>query len=83
MGTSMAAPHVTAALALLKSQFPEKTNEELVSLLVKQARTPRTQIACSGSCDVYPGSTPIPGQSNVCFRPCGSGLLNLSLVGTR
>lgn len=83
MGTSMAAPHVTAALALLKSQFPEKTNEELVALLVRQARTPRTQIACSGACDIYPGSTPIPGQSNVCFRPCGSGLLNLSLVGAR
>ncbi len=83
MGTSMAAPHAAAALALLKSQFPEKTNEELVSMLVKQARTPRTQIACSGACDVYPGSTPISGQSNVCFRPCGSGLLNLSLVGTR
>jgi serine protease len=83
MGTSMAAPHVAAALALLKSQYPEKTNDELIALVVQKARSPRTQIACSGACDKYPGSTPIQGQTNVCFRPCGSGLLNLSLVGAK
>ncbi|MFC7292257.1 S8 family serine peptidase [Hirschia litorea] len=75
-GTSMAAPHVSAALALLKSQYPLATGDELTSRL-KAATNSRTQLQCSGKCTHYPGSEPIPGSEGMCFRPCGGAMLNL------
>lgn len=75
-GTSMAAPHVSAALALLKSQFPLATGDELTSRL-KVATNSRSQLQCSGKCTHYPGATPIPGEEGLCFRPCGGAMLNL------
>ena len=76
-GTSMAAPHVAAALALLKSQFPTESGDQLVARL-KQATTPRSQLQCSGKCTNYPGAAPIPGEEGMCFRPCGGALLDLA-----
>ncbi len=76
-GTSMAAPHVAAALALLKSQYPTATSTELRARLLT-ATSPRDQLQCSGKCTHYPGSTPIPGSEGLCYRPCGGAILNLS-----
>ena len=76
-GTSMAAPHVTAALALLKSQFPLSTSDDLRSRLL-QATSPRDQLQCSGECTQYPGTEPVPGEEGMCYRPCGGAILNLA-----
>jgi len=48
-GTSMAAPHVTAAIAILKQQFPNLTSTQLVSLLTSTA----TDLGDAGVDDVY------------------------------
>tara|TARA_R110001599_G_scaffold18744_5_gene72540 strand:+ start:80 stop:2389 length:2310 start_codon:yes stop_codon:yes gene_type:complete len=77
-GTSMAAPHVSAALALLKARAPDATPAELKATLIA-ALDPREPLQCSGSCALYPGTTPIPGSPDMCARPCG-GLLNLANV---
>ena len=76
-GTSMAAPHVSAALALLKAKFPAAVPSDLRTRLV-QATMPRTQTQCSGKCSSYPGATPIEGSPDMCFRPCGGKMLNLA-----
>jgi serine protease len=76
-GTSMAAPHVSAALALLKAKFPAAVPSELRTRLLS-ASTARTPLQCSGKCANYPGSEPIPGQDGMCFRPCGGAMLNLA-----
>lgn len=78
-GTSMAAPHVSAALALLKARDPDATPEELKATLLA-AVSPRSAQQCSGSCALYPGTTPIEGSDGMCSRPCGQGLLDLALV---
>ena len=77
-GTSMAAPHVSAALALLKARQPDATPSELKATLIAALDT-REPLQCAGSCALYPGTTPIPGSSDMCARPCG-GLLNLANV---
>ncbi len=76
-GTSMAAPHVAAALALLKAKYPTAVPSELRTRLLA-ATIPRTNMQCSGSCAAYPGSTPIDGSPNMCYRPCGERMLSLS-----
>ncbi|MBI1340730.1 S8 family serine peptidase [bacterium] len=76
-GTSMAAPHVAAALALLKARFPKEVPSKTVDRLMA-ATTARTPMQCSGKCSAYPGSEPIPDQDGMCFRPCGGKMLNLS-----
>lgn len=78
-GTSMAAPHVSAALALLKARDPEATSDELVSELLA-ATDPLTDMQCSGLCSDYPGTTPIEGSDGMCRRPCGGRILNLANV---
>jgi serine protease len=76
-GTSMAAPHVSAALALLKAKFPSAVPSELKTRLLA-ATIPRTNMQCSGKCSAYPGSTPIDGSADMCYRPCGGRMLSLS-----
>ena len=78
-GTSMAAPHVSAALALLKARDPEATSDELVSELLA-ATDPLADMQCSGLCSDYPGTTPIEGSDGMCRRPCGGRILNLANV---
>ena len=68
---------VSAALALLKTKFPTAVPSELKTRLLASS-TPRTNLQCSGLCSAYPGSTPIEGQPNMCYRPCGGRMLNLS-----
>ncbi|MDB9915519.1 S8 family serine peptidase [Alphaproteobacteria bacterium] len=48
-GTSMAAPHVTASIAILKQQFPNLTSTQLVSLLISTA----TDLGDAGVDNVY------------------------------
>ncbi|MEQ9506589.1 MAG: S8 family serine peptidase [Hyphomonas sp.] len=81
-GTSMAAPHVSAALALLKSRTPSATKEELIETL-RSALDPRQPLQCSGLCSQYPGTTPLAGNPDMCARPCGTGLLNLANIPAR
>lgn len=76
-GTSMAAPHVSAALALLKAKYPSAVPSDLRSKLLSSSM-PRTETQCSGKCSAYPGGTPIAGSPDMCFRPCGGKMLNLA-----
>ena len=75
----MAAPHVSAALALLKARSPTANKDELVATL-QSALDPRQALQCSGLCSQYPGTTPLPDNPDMCARPCGAGLLNLSNI---
>ena len=79
-GTSMAAPHVSAALALIAARDPELTGPQITATLLG-ALTPRDSGQCEASCEVYPDATPIPDQPGRCIRSCG-GLLNLGNLGT-
>ncbi|AXE66050.1 hypothetical protein BBF93_18775 [Hyphomonas sp. CACIAM 19H1] len=78
-GTSMAAPHVSAALALLKARDPGASREDIISTL-RAALDPRESLQCAGLCSQYPGATPIEGSPDMCARPCGQGLLNMANV---
>ncbi len=78
-GTSMAAPHVSAALALLKARSPGLTRDELIATL-QAALDPRQALQCSGLCSQYPGTTPLADNPEMCARPCGAGLLNLANI---
>ena len=78
-GTSMAAPHVSAALALLKARDPAASREDIISML-RAALDPRESLQCAGLCSQYPGATPIEGSPDMCARPCGEGLLNMANV---
>ena len=48
-GTSMAAPHVSAAVAILKQEFPNLTGAQIVDLLLSSA----TDLGASGTDEVY------------------------------
>lgn len=78
-GTSMAAPHVSAALALLKARDPGASREDIISTL-RAALEPRESLQCAGLCSQYPGAAPIEGSPDMCARPCGQGLLNMANV---
>ncbi len=77
-GTSMAAPHVSAALALLKARTPSASNEDIIAALLA-ASDVRAPEQCAGLCAQYPGTEPIPGSADMCRRPCGV-MLNLAKV---
>ncbi len=78
-GTSMATPHVAAALALIKSKSPDLNSEQLVSTLMSGISSiPENQ--CTGLCAQFPGAVPTVDDPDMCLRPCGSGLLNLADV---
>ncbi len=49
-GTSYAAAYVSAALALLSAEYPDFGREELTSLLLDVARTPRSDEQCPREC---------------------------------
>jgi serine protease len=76
-GTSMAAPHVSAALALLASQSGLR-GRQLETLLITRALAPHPadfgQIECARSRN----ATPIASGSATCARPSGLGALDLT-----
>lgn len=78
-GTSMATPHVSAALALIKSKRPDMTATELVDTLMSGVSSIQPE-QCRGDCSQYPGSEPTLDDSDICYRPCGAGQLNLAGV---
>jgi hypothetical protein len=75
-GTSMAAPHVSAALALLKSDNPDASADQLIAMLVNDGVSPRTPEQCTVACG-RGGGTPLAADPAQCQRACGNGLLNL------
>lgn len=77
-GSSHAATLSTAAIALVLSRWPELEPGEAVQLIKARGVTPRTQLQCASACEAYPGSTPIPETEGICYRPCGTGNLNLA-----
>ncbi len=76
-GTSMAAPHVSAALALLASQSGLR-GRPLENLLISRAVAPHPadfgQIECARSRNAMP----ISAGSTTCARPSGLGALDLT-----
>lgn len=80
-GTSMAAPHVSAALALISARQPNLTGPQITAQLMASLM-PRNGDQCTANCDLYPDATPIPGQPGRCARACG-GLLNLGNLETK
>ncbi|MHA7857212.1 MAG: S8 family peptidase [Henriciella sp.] len=78
-GTSMATPHVAAALALIKSKRPDLSSTDLVSTLMSGiSAVPENQ--CTGLCAQFPGALPTLEDPDMCVLPCGAGLLNLADV---
>ena len=78
-GTSMATPHVAAALALIKSKRPALDSEQLVATLLSGISAV-SENQCSGLCAQFPGAVPTVEDPDLCLRPCGAGLLNLADV---
>lgn len=78
-GTSMATPHVAAALALIKSKRPDIASDQLVATLMSGI-SPIPENQCTGLCTQFPGALPTSEDDDICVRPCGSGLLNLADV---
>lgn len=76
-GTSMAAAISAGALALLWSQHPDDTPDEITARFL-DAAIPLSARQCSGACEDFPGATPVPGLSGICERPCGAGRLDLA-----
>lgn len=76
-GTSMAAPHVSAALALLKAQN-RVSGKQLVDLMMTRAVSPVSAEMCEAPCDRAKKATPVPGKPGVCKRQCGAGMLDLA-----
>lgn len=78
-GTSMAAPHVSAALALLAAQTGLR-GQQLEDALFTRAITPFPanfgEIECARSAN----ATPISAGSATCARPSGRGRLDLALA---
>jgi serine protease len=79
-GTSMAAPHVAAALALLKGENPTATNAQIANLMLTRATAPRIGDACVSQKALYPGGVDVPGRPGFVLRGCGVGLLDLGRV---
>lgn len=76
-GTSMAAPHVSAAFALLKAHKPGLTRTELIDTVLDGARTYQAE-QCVVPCDSVSNGTPIEPGSDQCALSCGAGLLDLT-----
>lgn len=76
-GTSMSAAVAAGSLALLWSQHPSDTPDEITRRFLS-ATIPLSARQCSGPCEEFPGSTPVPGLPGTCERPCGAGRLDLA-----
>lgn len=78
-GTSMAAPHVSAALALLASQTGLR-GRELESVLFTRALARHPENFAEIECARSRNATPIAAGSPTCARPAGQGALDLALA---
>lgn len=76
-GTSMAAPHVSAALALLAAQSGLR-GRQLEEALFTRAITPHGSSFGEIECARSRNATPIAAGSPTCARPSGRGLLDLA-----
>ncbi|MBN8608369.1 MAG: S8 family serine peptidase [Caulobacterales bacterium] len=76
-GTSMAAPHVSAALALLASQSGLR-GAQLEDALFTRAIAPHAPNYGEIECARSRNATPIATGSPTCARPSGRGLLDLT-----
>ncbi|MBL8551088.1 MAG: S8 family serine peptidase [Hyphomonadaceae bacterium] len=76
-GTSMAAPHVSAALALLASQTGLR-GRDLETALFTRAISPIDPAQCRIECARNANATPIAGDTTMCMRGCGRGMLDLA-----
>jgi len=80
-GTSMAAPHVSAALALLASQTGLR-GRELENALFTRALGPIDAAQCRIDCSRNANATPIAGSAGQCMRACGRGMLDMARAAT-
>jgi serine protease len=76
-GTSMAAPQVAGALALLKAQT-KTSGKALVDTMLARAVSPVDPAMCEVSCDRAKKATPIPDKPGMCRRACGVGMLDMA-----
>jgi hypothetical protein len=76
-GTSMAAPHVTGAAALLWAQHPRWTMREIRTRLLTTVRSRsalRGKVLTCGEVDVGAATDPaVPNRARLCVRPTGTG----------
>ena len=84
-GTSMAAPHVSAAVAILKEEFPNLTGAQIVDLLLSSA----TDLGAGGTDEVYgvgllnlDAATQSSGTMNIAMTNSSNSLEKLSLYKT-
>ncbi|MGE0740501.1 MAG: S8 family serine peptidase [Hyphomonadaceae bacterium] len=78
-GTSMAAPHVSAALALLGAQTGLR-GRQLEDALFTRALAPHPENFAQIECARSRNATPIAAGSPTCARPSGRGALDLGLA---
>ncbi len=78
-GTSMAAPHVSAALALLAAQTGLR-GRELENALFTRAISPFPANFAEIECARSANASPISAGSPTCARPSGRGRLDLALA---
>ncbi len=76
-GTSMAAPHVAAGLALLKSQLGV-SGKQLEDAFLFRAVTAVGPGQCAIDCTKNQANGPIAGSPGQCLRQCGRGILDMS-----
>ncbi|HRP10429.1 MAG TPA: S8 family serine peptidase [Terricaulis sp.] len=76
-GTSMAAPHVSAALALLASQSGLR-GQQLRDALITRAVAPHGENFGQIECARSRNAVPLTAGSATCMRPSGSGALDLT-----
>lgn len=76
-GTSMAAPHVSAALALIAAETGLR-GRPLEDALFTRALSPVEPAACRIECARNRNASPIAGEGAMCMRPCGRGRLDLT-----
>jgi serine protease len=76
-GTSMAAPHVAAALALLKAQM-HVSGKQLEDALMVRALSPIDPSQCAVPCAKDQADGPIAGAPGQCLRECGRGMLDMA-----
>ncbi|MDX2276061.1 MAG: S8 family serine peptidase [Hyphomonadaceae bacterium] len=78
-GTSMAAPHVSAALALLAAETGLR-GQQLETALFSRALAPLPEHYGQIDCARARNATPISTGSATCARPAGRGALDLALA---